>query len=356
MIQRKIKRIYDGLRHQTMRTAKLAAYAGSVALLATVCKAAHADEAVADTSGFKLGGYSSAVMNVPLHGSTELRLDDVSLMLSWENDGRLKFFGELELERPLAWNENSRFNSKNLYFDLERLYLDYNVSEKVNVRTGRFLTPTGRWNTLHAAPLVWTATRPLATSYLFPTAVNGVMLYGAVPFETQGQSQAFEYSFFAEALKDQIRDNKEIIYKNVAGAHFTLTNQFNLGLSLAAFTEDKPVGPDYRMIGLDFKTLVKGWELSGEGFQRFTSSGSNGGSGAYLQSAAPLGGNWYWITRLETVQHVKQDLKEVSGERFVIGLTKRITPQQMFKMEFVGGSDDFIDTPRGFVGSFAVLF
>ncbi len=360
MIQLKVKEICARLRCSIAGTLKLASYAGSVALLATLCKAAHADEAAGDASGFKLGGYSSAGIIAPRQGSTQLQLDDVSLMLSWENDGRLKFFSELELERPLAWNEDKHFNTKNFYFDLERLYLDYNLSDKVNVRTGRFLTPAGRWNLLHAAPLVWTATRPLATSYLFPTAVNGLMLHGSVPYETQNQNQAIEYSIFVEALKDQIRDNGEIIYKNVAGAHFTLTNQLNLGLnlglSLATFTEDKPAGPDYRMVGLDFITHIKGWELSGEGFQRFTSSGSDGGSGAFLQSAAPLGNNWYLLTRLETLQQARQGTAQVSGERWVAGLTKRITPQQILKMEFVGGSADFTDTPRGFVGSFAVLF
>jgi hypothetical protein len=356
MIQLKVKEICTCLRRWIPRACKLATYAGSVALLVTLCKAAYADEPEVETSGFKLGGYSSSSITAPLHGGTELRIDDVSLMLRWENDSRLKFFGELELERPLVWNEDKHFNSKNTYLDLERLYLDYNLSDKVNIRTGRFLTPAGRWNLLHAAPLVWTATRPLATSYLFPTAVNGLMLHGSIPYETKSQNQALEYSFFVEALKDQIRDNNEIIYKNVAGAHFTFTNQFNLGLSLAAFTEDKPAGPDYRMLGLDFKTHIKGWELSGEGFQRFTSSGNDGGSGAYLQSAAPLGNNWFWLTRLETLHQARQGSAHVSGERWVMGLTKRIAPQQLLKMEFVGGSDNFTDTPRGFVGSFAVLF
>ena len=360
MIQLKIKEICNGLCCSVAGVVKLAAYAGSVALLATLCKAAHADEAVEDTNGFKLGGYSSASINIPRQGSTQFQLDDISLMLSWENDGRLKFFSELELERPLTWNEDKHFDSKNSYIDLERLYLDYNLSDKVNVRSGRFLTPAGRWNLLHAAPLVWTATRPLATSSLFPTAVNGLMLHGSVPYETKNQNQAVEYSFFVEALKDQVRDNDEIIYKNVAGAHFTLTNHLNLGLnlglSLATFTEDMPAGQEYRMVGLDFITHIRGWELSGEGFQRFTSNGSNGGSGAFVQSAAPLGNNWYWLTRLETLHQARQGTEQVSGERWVMGLTKRITPQQVLKMEFVGGSADFTDTPRGFVGSFAVLF
>ncbi len=320
----------------------------SVALLISLCKIAYADESIQNTDGFKLGGYASASASLPDDSSAEAMIDDVSLMLSWQNEGRFQFFGELELERPLTWNEDSRFNSKDLYFDLERLYLDYNLSEKINIRTGRFLTPAGRWNVLHASPLVWTTTRPLVTRYLFPAAVNGLMLYGAMPY----QDQAFEYSFFIEALKDQVQDSHEAQFKNVAGARLTLSSNLNLGLTLATFTEENPVSQHYRMIGLDFNTHYKGWELSGEGFQRLTSNGSDGGNGAYLQSAAPLGGNWYWLTRIESFNHPH----ETSGERWVLGLTKRINSGQLLKMEFVGGSNNLPDAPRGFVGSFAILF
>jgi hypothetical protein len=328
----------------------------SVTSLLVLCKPAWAEDSVKFTDGFKLGGYSSAIISAPRKGNTEARVDDVSLMLSWENDGRFKFFGELELERPLAWNEDQRFNSKDMYFDLERLYLDYNVSEKINIRAGRFLTPTGRWNLLHAAPLVWSTTRPLATSQLFPIAVNGLMLYGMVPNETQ----AFEYTLFVEVLKDQIQSNQETMFKNVAGAHFALNNHFNLGLTLTTFTEDTLQSADYRMVGLDFLTHVNDWEFSGEGFQRFTNSSNDGGSGAYLQSAVPLGNQWHWITRIESYHRpnkISSKLSdETSGERWVTGLTKQITPTRRLKMEYVGGSDDLPDAPRGFVGSFAVLF
>ncbi|WP_235276200.1 hypothetical protein [Methylotenera sp. G11] len=352
MIQQKIKEIRTCLRRMSIRAGRQVVYAVSVALLAMLCKIAHADESADDSSGLQLGGYASAGITAPHKGDTEFNLNEISLLLSWDNNARLKFFSELELERPLSWNENKHFNNKNSYVDLERLYLDYNLSEKINVRGGRFLTPAGRWNLLHAAPLVWTSTRPLATNYLFPPAINGVMMHGATPLKINGEEQSFEYALYAETLKDQDKENNEIIYKNVAGAYFKLNNRFNPGLSLASFTEDRPDAPDYRMIGLDFITHVKGWEISGEGFQRITSNGSNGGSGAYLQNAAPLGNNWYWLTRLETFQ--KPGV--VSGERWVLGLTKRITPKQLLKMEFVGGSDEFTDTPRGFAGSFAVLF
>lgn len=356
MIQQKFYKTGLFLRHLSISAGKLAIYALSVALLASVCKIAHADEtsneSADESSNFKLGGYTSASIMSPRQGSTEINLNEISLLLSWENDGRLKFFGELELERPLSWNENKHFNTKNNYLDLERLYLDYNLSEKINIRGGRFLTPAGRWNLLHAPPLVWTGTRPLVTSYLFPAAINGAMMHGTIPISMNGADQSFEYTVYAEALKDQDQEDDEIIYKNVAGAHFKLNNHFNPGLSIATFSEDRPGSPEYRMIGLDFITHINGWEISGEGFQRFTNSGNDGGSGAYLQSAAPLGNNWYWLTRLETFH--KPDV--VSGERWVLGLTKRVTPKQLLKMEFIGGSDNFTDTPRGFMGSFAVLF
>jgi hypothetical protein len=356
MIQQKTKAIRSYLHRLSKLASKQVAHAVSVALLAMVCNIAYADETlnetIAEPSGFKLGGYSSVSITAPSKGNTELNLNEISLLLSWDNNARLKFFGELELERPLSWNENKKFDSKNSYFDLERLYLDYNVSEKINIRGGRFLTPVGRWNLLHAAPLVWTGTRPLVTNYLFPTAINGVMMHGSSPVKISGEDQSFEYSFFVETLKDQDKDDDETLYKNVTGAHFKLNNRFNLGLSLATFTEDRPGSPDYRMVGLDFITHIKGWEISGEGFQRFTNSGNDGGSGAYLQSAAPLGNNWYWLTRLETFHKPEA----ISGERWVLGVTKRVTSKQLLKMEFIGGSDDFRDAPRGFMGSFAVLF
>jgi len=356
MIQQKTKAIRSYLHRLSKLASKQVAHAVSVALLAMVCNIAYADETlnetIAEPSGFKLGGYSSGSITAPSKGNTELNLNEISLLLSWDNNARLKFFGELELERPLSWNENKKFDSKNSYFDLERLYLDYNVSEKINIRGGRFLTPVGRWNLLHAAPLVWTGTRPLVTNYLFPTAINGVMMHGSSPVKISGEDQSFEYSFFVETLKDQDKDDDETLYKNVTGAHFKLNNRFNLGLSLATFTEDRPGSPDYRMVGLDFITHIKGWEISGEGFQRFTNSGNDGGSGAYLQSAAPLGNNWYWLTRLETFHKPEA----ISGERWVLGVTKRVTSKQLLKMEFIGGSDDFRDAPRGFMGSFAVLF
>lgn len=332
-----------------MRLIKLCCTA-SVALLLMLCKAVYADETAGFIDAFKVGGYSSAGITIPRKGDAEAAINEISLIVTWENDSRFKFFSELELEKPLSWNDENKFNTKESFIDLERLYLDYNLSEKINLRAGRFLTPAGRWNLLHASPLVWTSTRPLATSRLFPSSINGVMAFGALPL---GDS-AIEYTLFAETLKDQTDDDDEIKYKNVRGARFTFGQEFNLGLNLLSFTEKTGFNPSYRMLGFDFISHYQGIEFLGEAFQRWDSHNQDGGSGAYLQTAVPLPHlqNWYGIARIETFNRPD----EGHQQRWVVGTTWRIKPTQLLKLEFTGGSSDEPESPRGFLGSFAVLF
>jgi hypothetical protein len=320
----------------------------SVTSLFALCKPSWAEDTNNFLDNFTLGGYSSLNVEIPNEKSSQAKINEVSLILKWENESRFKFFSELEFEYPLKLNREYGLTTRDADVDLERLYIDYNLSEKLNLRSGRFLNPAGRWNLLHAAPLVWTTTRPLVTKLLFPSAINGLMLYGSTPVN----DYAFEYTFFKELVKDKSRDNDETIYKDVMGAHFSLTKGFNLGLTLASYREEDPYSANYRLIGLDFITHLDRLELSGEAFTRLTNKGDDGGSGAYLQSAYDLGNEWYWITRLETMERPSTG----SGGRWLLGATKRLKPNQLLKFEFVGGSDDNYDTPNGFIGSFAVLF
>jgi hypothetical protein len=312
---------------------------------------AQAEESAATDSfwdGFYLGGYTSAGITAHHHGETEAALNEISLIVGWNNNGRVSFFSELELEKPLYWNDEKQFTHEGSYFDLERAYFDFNLSDQANIRAGRFLTPAGRWNLLHAAPLVWTSSRPLATSRLFPSATNGVMLFGAVPLTQVG----LEYSLFAETLKDQHQDGDEILFKNTYGARIDLTGNIKTGLVLMHFQERTAGNPEFNMVGLDFLTQVQGWELSGEGFQRFYTDGKNGGSGAYLQAVAPLGNRWHAVGRLETYQHPN----EGTDEKWLLGLAWKRTDKQILKLEMVGGDTEHNESPKGFLASFAVLF
>lgn len=324
----------------------------SLALSALLCKPVLAEDNPDWKDGFNLGGYTSAGLTLQRDQEAQAALNEISVLLTWNGDSRWSFFGELELEKPLSWNDDRKFHSKESHLDLERLYLDYNISEKVNFRAGRFLTPNSRWNLLHAPPLVWTSTRPLATSRLFPEGTNGAMFFGAIPFK----DGAFEYKVFAELLKDQEQDDDELAFEHVHGARFSYKNQSDIGVSLLSFSEVGINSNSYRMLGLDFVTHINNIEISGEAFQRFDTRNKDGGSGAYLQSAVPLNyigaKNWYWVTRLETLQRPD----EGSAERWLLGAAWRVKPRQLFKFEFTGGSGDQPESPRGFLTSYALFF
>ncbi len=323
---------------------------GSVVLLLALCKAAFAEDSIGFIDGFSVGGYYSAGIMLPRELPTEAAINEFSLIAKWENEGRFKFFSELELDKPLNWTHRNGLNTDGSSIKLERLYLDYSYSDKVNLRVGRFLSPVGRWNQLHASPLVWTSSRPLATSRLFPTSTNGVMVYGAVPLSTS----AFEYTLFIEGLEDQDEDPDEIKFRDVKGARFTFGDSFNIGLNLLEFTEKEPTSRHYEMAGLDFITNFHQVEILGEAYQRWKSDLSDGGSGAYLQTAVPLPllNNWYGIARVETIHRPDEGY----SERWLLGATWRIKPTQLFKLEFTGGSADQPESPRGFLSSFTVLF
>jgi hypothetical protein len=317
----------------------------------TLTKFAEANENITFEK-LKIGGFSSTAITLHRDAKAEAAINELSLLISWNNQSRLSFFSELEIERPLAWNDNKRYNREESKLDIERLYIDYNLSEKANFRFGRFLTPNSRWNLLRAPPLVWTNSRPLATSRLFPIATNGITLHGALPFK----DAAFEYRLFTELLEDQQQDNNELQFEHVRGARFSIKNDSDVGISLLSFSErgsfESASGTSYRMLGIDFVTTLSEIEISGELFQRITSKGKEGGSGAYIQTAIPIKNNWYWISRLETLNRPN----EGSFERWLIGATLRVNPTQLMKLEFTGGSGDQPDAPRGFTASYALFF
>lgn len=323
-----------------------------IGLFLIMSKPIEADENEAFNRKFTVGGFSSAGIVLHRDAEAEAAINEFSLLISWNNHERLSFFSELEIERPFAWNDDKGFNREEGKIDLERLYFDFNVSDKINFRFGRFLTPNSRWNLLRAPPLVWTNSRPLATSRLFPIATNGITLHGVFPIK----DVALEYKLFTELLEDQQQDNNELKFEHVKGARLSIKRDFDFGISILSFSEKDVFSgvskASYRMLGLDFVTSLNDIEISGEAFQRITSKGNYGGSGAYIQTAVPIKGDWYWITRIESLNRPN----EGSFERWLIGATLRVNPSQLLKFEFTGGSGDQPESPRGFTASYALFF
>jgi len=330
----------------------------SVISLCLLCKSLMAEEDASFWQGFRVGGYSSIDLRIPRTETTQLKWNELSMIVTWDQGTRLKFFSELELENPLSYNRHQGLHSKESYIHFERFYFDYNLNDKTNVRAGRFLTPIGRWNQLHAPPLVWTTSRPLATTELFPYALNGLMVFGNIPFE----SRSLEYQLYAEGVKSDRKERDETTYRDVNGGRLAINNLFNftsenaglntIGLNVSSFQERFTGSPSYRLIGLDFLLEFDRWEITGEVYSRNTAQGKDAGSGGYLQSAYLLKDEWYLINRLENLHMPDRP----NAERWMVGLTKRLKPNQLLKFEMVGGSGEYEDVPRGFATSFAVMF
>ncbi|EEF24401.1 conserved hypothetical protein, partial [Ricinus communis] len=104
-------------------------------------------------TGIRLGGYATFKAENDQHQPFRANVSDMSLFVWWEGEGKLRFFSELDLEDPLVYQDGKQVTGKHGYLALERAYADYLYSDRLNFRVGKFLTPIGRWNVIHAAPL-----------------------------------------------------------------------------------------------------------------------------------------------------------------------------------------------------------
>lgn len=317
----------------------------SVAAALIACNTAAAEPAA---PALRLGGYGSAHFRVQPGGEAAAAVSELALLLNWDAGGRLRLFAELEVEQPLTWEEGGKPNTGDAYLDVERLYADYSLTGQVSVRAGRFLTPAGRWNLLHAAPLMWTTLRPAATERLFPMAVNGVMLHGTLPWH----EAAIEYAAYVEVLRDQREGPNEIPFDQTRGLRIAYSGAAELGMSLLAFRNEEGGTARFRMLGVDFFRAWNGWELSAELYRGLERGAARDTGGGYLQAVAPLGNRWYAVGRLENLRTPERG----TTGRWLLGAAWRHADNRVLKLEYAGGSDAHPDMPRGFFASYAILF
>lgn len=305
---------------------------------------------IADT-GFTLGGYATMTNEDLRHTPSRTALDNTSLFVWWEGEGRWKFFSEIDYENILSTRSATQPADKR-YLALERLYFDYAYNDNTNVRVGKFLTPIGRWNLIHATPLVWTTSRPLITTVSFPGNVTGLMANGSLPRLGNG----VEYSIYGSA-GGEIRPNPTLDpFNEVIGAHVSLplSEDGQLGFSYAAFEQKKTLGEQKQLAGVDFVWSRHRYEISGEGIYRFSDNGSTWDEkGAFLQLVVPLSERLYAVGRYEVFRKSREI---VSTRLWVAGLNYRISRALVLKAEWVGSKDNQIDAPEGFMSSLSILF
>ena len=313
----------------------------------------------------RVGGYADIHFYNLGNRRSALSVEDLSLFLTKDIGTRWKLFSETELGDALVVN-GQHASTHDANVDFERFYADYRASGAVTLRFGKFLTPIGQWNLVHADPLEWTVSRPLTTTAAFSRHASGAMMYGTVDVNKDD----LDYWFFVDDSQAiPIPRSHDLAFTDY-GARSTLRNDFlhaiggeflyhmlddrlSLGASYASFELKNPQ-QQYRLAGLDFGWSSRYIELSGEGIYR-TGSGQGVPDeyGGYLQTVIPLPRHLYVVGRYERYK-ISLPNQIVTLRSF--GFDYRPTVSIVLKLEYRDGNHNADVAPNGWLASIGVLF
>ena len=313
-----------------------------------------------------LGGYAS-VKYVDLEARQPFaEISDLSLFLGWDGGARWRAFSELEIGEALRYS-NRNLTTDEAKFELERAYIDYLHADWLILRLGKALAPIGRWNAIHADPLIWTVSRPLTTDAGFSHYISGLSLLGSIP----GKRGVWAYQAYVDnsARLDPRPDNRsptgEVIsgleigpFDHAVGARLVYrpdSESWRFGLSLARFGIEGHAGVKH-LLGLDFQWRLAGVSLDGEALYRSDSNEDAGEvGGAFLQAVVPVAfaPRWYFVSRVE---RFRDEAVSARVDTLSLGLAWRPLPPVVFKLEGRQGRDNETLAPDGVFSSLAILF
>ena len=304
-------------------------------------------------SGFTVGGYTSLQYQDLQNsgpGNSQTSLSHMSMFVWWQNESHLRFFSEIDNQNLLSADEQAQDNGQN-FLSVERLYFDYTFNDAFTFRVGKFLTPIGRWNQIHADPLVWTTSRPLITVNVFPDHISGGMALGNIALA----GLSADYMVYSSIGTDIRSDSAEGQFNEAWGARLNLpvNDSLQMGLSYASYEITGTSGANEQLLGADFIWSSNGIELSAEGSYRFSSLGAQYHiKGGFLQAVAPLYGKLFAVGRLESVSNGPG----LNATRLgVLGINYRYSRAVSLKAELIHGINQPIND-SGLLSSVSVLF
>lgn len=306
-----------------------------------------------------ISGYSNLTLNVPNKNPTQLLLDDLSLFLSARFNRYINPFVEFELtSAPLFIEGTGVLHGGSPRLVIERAYNDIQITDEFTLRMGKMLSPVGEWNTIHAAPLVWTTIRPLTTHYNFSEFVSGVSFMYNDP-----DGQLPDVQLYYQPSDEFFREPhgvKPFRYDNVGGINIAFTSdlQKRLGFSVQ-HAENTDYDEHQVLAGLDgrysFGSLRLETEMTYAWITRKNKlhPSQKNEWGAYLQGIYSITDEWHLIARGEMFQSRYQNK---TSDHLLFGMVYRPVPAVSFKAEYVETFGPQLDFSRGFYASMAVLF
>jgi hypothetical protein len=300
-------------------------------------------------TGLALGGYADAVLTRNEGGPAELAADDVSLFVIWDPIAYFHFFSELEGEDLVHVDDHGQGGTNESTFVVERLYGDVTASDRVTLRVGKFLTPVGRWNVIHAQPLVWTTSRPLTTLVPFDAHTTGAMLFGSLLSDDTGVTYSV-YGQFVNSLDPQA--DQPYASDRSAGLRLAYSPlaEWSVG---ASYLASRTQGEWDHLLGVDTLWQHGALELMGEGVVEEGSGDLGWQWGFYLQPVLRVLPRTYLVGRYE---HFAQRAPASQVNLIVTGLAFKPVPYVVLKAEYLFADHVAVDSPPGVKASIAILF
>jgi hypothetical protein len=313
--------------------------------------------------GLRIGGYAD-VHFFDLQGShADSSLRDVSLFVTKDLGDRWQFFTELATSRTtnVTGAQNGGGHAE---VDVERLYADFHATPAITFRFGKFLTPIGEWNLVHADPLTWTVSRPLSTSAPFARHAAGAMAFGTVAVK----GRDLDYWIFADDSKNLgVGQDADDAFTDYTGDRSPRNNflhayggrvlyhlagdSLTVGASYITYQLQEP-RHDYQLTGIDFTWTTRYVELTGEAIYRTGASPLSSERGGFVEAGIPIASHLYLIGRVERYHTSVPDTTSIVRTE---ALNYRPVPGLVLKLEHRNGQNGEI-VPAGWLASFSVLF
>ncbi|MDY1549818.1 hypothetical protein [Luteibacter sahnii] len=313
--------------------------------------------------GLRVGGYADVHL-FDLDGSrTTSSLRDVSLFLTKDLGTRWQLFTEVATSRTVNVTGAEKEGGE-AKVDVERLYADFHATPAVTLRLGKFLTPIGEWNLVHADPLTWTVSRPLSTSAAFARHATGAMAFGT----TSVRGNDLDYWVFADDSKTLgIGEDADDAFTDYTGDRSPRNNfrhalggrvlyhlagdSLAVGASYVSYQLDAP-RHDYQLTGIDFTWTTRYLELTGEAIYRTGASPLSSERGGFVEAGVPIAPRLYLIGRVERYHTSSPETTTVVRTE---ALNYRPIPGLVLKLEHRNGHGGDI-VPGGWLASVSVLF
>ncbi len=202
-----------------------------------------------------LGGYISLSYQ-KRDNYEKFELEDIALLGFGRLQDRISYFFELEIDSfYISENGRSRTVKK---IEVERLYVDFEFHDYLNLRIGRFITPIGLWNPTYISILKWTTSDPFTAEYFFPQFTTGFQIYGNLPRD-------WRYFLFAQKNKSISESYNNYVSKWIVGIEVEkeLSDSFQIGANFGSFGLKRP-RERLTFLGFNARYRTIQLELSGE--------------------------------------------------------------------------------------------